>query len=169
MKPTPCPNAGCPTRHPKAKPAYLLGVVGDTLITGEPVDKVFSGLSLRHKNRAGQPCPTRFLCGTTAYDNSMISAWRERTCGQHCQEVSSKKDSQQGKGTCKHRKNVHFCHLQGRKPLPPMPPAGGSLRGHRPQKGTQAKEKDTACHMRINLTRRCAQKRKKRPDETDAD
>ena len=34
-----------------------------------------------------------------------------------------------------------------------MPPAGGSLRGHRPQKGTQVKEKDNACHMRIELTR----------------
>ena len=108
------------------KPASLLGVVGDTLITGEPVDKVFSGLSLRLKNRAGQPCTTRFLSGTTAYDNSMISGWRERTCRQHCQEVSSKKDSQQGKGTCKHRKNVHFCRLQG-IPLTPMPPAGGRL------------------------------------------
>ena len=34
-----------------------------------------------------------------------------------------------------------------------MPPAGGSLRGHRPQKGAQVKEKDNACHMRIELTR----------------
>ena len=83
----------------------------------------------------------------------MISGWRERTCRQHCQEVSSKKDSQQGKGTCKHRKNVHFCHLQGRKPLTPTPPAGGSLRGHRSQKGAQVKEKDNACHMRIELMR----------------
>ena len=83
----------------------------------------------------------------------MISGRRERTCGQHCQEVRSKKESPQGKGTCTHRKNVHFCHLQGRKPLTPMPPAGGSLRGHRPQKGAQAKKKDNACHMRIELTR----------------
>ena len=83
----------------------------------------------------------------------MISGRRERTCGQHCQEVGSKKESPQGKGTCKHRKNVHFCHLQGRKPLTPTPPAGGSLRGHRPQKGAQAKKKDNACHMRIELTR----------------
>ena len=34
-----------------------------------------------------------------------------------------------------------------------MPPAGGSLRGHGPQKGAQAKERDNACHMRIELTR----------------
>ena len=66
---------------------------------------------------------------------------------------AQKKESPQGKGTCKHRKNVHFCYLQGRKPLTPMPPAGGSLRGHRPQKGAQVKEKDNACHMRIELTR----------------
>ena len=74
---------------------------------------------------------------------------------------AQKKDSQQGKGTCKHRKNVHFCHLQGRKPLTPMPPAGGSLRGHRPQKGAKVKEKDNVCHMRIELTRGGTRKRKR--------
>ena len=34
-----------------------------------------------------------------------------------------------------------------------MPPAGESLHGHKPQKETQVKEKDNACHMRIELTR----------------
>ena len=109
--------------------------------------------------------PHPILYGTTAYDNSMISGWREQTCRQHCQEVRSKKESPQGKGTCKHRKNVHFCYLQGQKPLTPTPPAGGSLRGHRPQKGAQVKENDNACHMRIELTREryatlCAKARK---------
>ena len=75
--------------------------------------------------------------------------------------LARKKESPQGKGTCKHRKNVHFCYLQGRKPLTPTPPAGRSLRGHGPQKGVQVKEKDNACHMRIELTRERYAKSKK--------
>lgn len=57
-----------------------------------------------------------------------------------------------GKGVCKHRKNVHFCRLQGRKPLTPMPPAGGSLRGHGSQKGKSVKTNDNVHHMHIELT-----------------
>ena len=104
------------------------------------------------KNRVGQPCPTRLIREPNDYDNAVISVRRERTFRQCCQEVGSKKGVSARKGTGKHRKNVHFCYLQGRKPLTPMPPAGGSLRGHRPQKGAQVKEYDNACHMRIELT-----------------
>ena len=41
----------------------------------------------------------------------------------------------EGESPCKHRANVHLRRLQGRKPLTPMPPSGGRLRGHDPQKG----------------------------------
>ena len=63
-----------------------------------------------------------------------------------------KKEKHLRKGVCKHRKNVHFCRLQGRKPLTPMPLAGGSLRGRGPQKGKRVKETDNVHHMHIELT-----------------
>ena len=45
------------------------------------------------------------------------------------------KPSGEGESPCKHRANVHLRRSQGRKPLTPMPPSGGRLRGHGPQKG----------------------------------
>ena len=38
------------------------------------------------------------------------------------------------------------------KPQSPTPPAGGSLRGHRPQKGKRVKEKNNIHHLHIELT-----------------
>ena len=40
-----------------------------------------------------------------------------------------------------------FAPLAGAKPLTPMPPSGGSLRGHRPQKGKMADKYETAGQM----------------------
>ena len=74
------------------------------------------------------------------------------TFRQHDRKVVEKREKLE-KGVCKHRKNVHFCRLQGQKPLTPMPPAGGSLRGHGPQKGKRVKEKGNVHHMHIELTR----------------
>ena len=54
------------------------------------------------------------------------------------------KPSGEGESSCKHRANVHLRRSQGRKPLTPMPPSGGSLRGHRPQKGKMADKYKTA-------------------------
>ena len=47
------------------------------------------------------------------------------------------KPSGEGESPCKHRANVHLRRLQGRMPLTPMPPSGGRLRGHEPQKATK--------------------------------
>ena len=77
------------------------------------------------KNRAEQPCPARLIREPNDYDNAVISVRRERTFRQCCQEVGSKKGVSARKGRGKHRKNVHFCRLQGRKPLTPMPPQSG--------------------------------------------
>ena len=47
------------------------------------------------------------------------------------------KPSGEGESPCKHRANVHLRRSQGQKPLTPMPPSGGKLRGHKPQKGNE--------------------------------
>ena len=45
-----------------------------------------------------------------------------------------------------------FATLQGINPLTPMPPAGGSVRGHGPRKGELLKNKENARHLHIELT-----------------